>query len=412
MAYRQREETMDRGVVHKSSAALVREMGEAGHGHGWWSMNNLIRPPFEQQHHPSLFMPSTTTTTTTGTAAAAVPSSSSSALHSFSSLLLSNHYPLPTTTSTSPPWQHDSTTTSSHGQQQDSWIQLLQGGLSSTSSKESQMGFPTTICSEAGGSSGSYVVYGAAAASGHGRSTSDVEIQFPWGSSVLQQNKQQASSQQQKASSPRSSSITTTTTTSLGSNMLEFSNNSSSSPRECISTASGSAFKKARTQEPSPAQSTVKVRKEKLGDRITALHQLVSPFGKTDTASVLLEAIGYIRFLHGQIEALSSPYVGGSNGGGGGSCSSKHQQQLHEASVHGGERHSIFSEDPGQLLRDSAIKKRGLPDEQDESCEEAKKDLRSRGLCLVPVSCTLDVGDVIAGPGDYWAAAAPAFGML
>jgi len=104
--------------------------------------------------------------------------------------------------------------------------------LSSTSSKESQMGFPTTICSEAGGSSGSYVVYGAAAASGHGRSTSDVEIQFPWGSSVLQQNKQQASSQQQKASSPRSSSITTTTTTSLGSNMLEFSNNSSSSPRE------------------------------------------------------------------------------------------------------------------------------------------------------------------------------------
>ncbi|XP_066325543.1 transcription factor bHLH68-like isoform X2 [Miscanthus floridulus] len=384
---------MDRGVVHKSSAALVREMGEAGHGHGWWSINNLMGPPFEQQHHPSLFMPSTTTTTTTtGTAAAAVPSpSSSSALHSFSSLLLSNHYPLPTTTSTSPPWQHDSSTTSSHGQQ-DSWIQLLQGGLSNTSSTESQMAFPSTICSEAGGSSGSYVVYGAAAASGYGSSTSDVEIQFPWGSSsVLQQNSKQQASQQQKPSSPRSSSITTTTT-SLGSNMLEFSNNSSSSPRECISTASGSAFKKARTQEPSPAQSTVKVRKEKLGDRITALHQLVSPFGKTDTASVLLEAIGYIRFLHGQIEALSSPYVGGSNGGGGGS---KHQQQLHEASVHGGERHSIFPEDPGQ----------------DESCEEAKKDLRSRGLCLVPVSCTLDVGDVVAGPGDYWAAAAPAFGM-
>lgn len=112
------------------------------------------------------------------------------------------------------------------------WFHPARGGLSSTSSKESQMGFPTTICSEAGGSSGSYVVYGAAAASGHGRSTSDVEIQFPWGSSALQQNKQQASSQQQKASSPRSSSITTTTTTSLGSNMLEFSNNSSSSPRE------------------------------------------------------------------------------------------------------------------------------------------------------------------------------------
>lgn len=119
----QREENMDRGVVHKSSAALVREMGEAGHSHGWWSMNNLLRPPFEQQHHASLFMPSTTTSSST---AAAAPSSSSSSppLQSFSSLLLSNHYPLPTTTSTSP-WQHDSSSTSSHGQP-DSWSQLIQ----------------------------------------------------------------------------------------------------------------------------------------------------------------------------------------------------------------------------------------------------------------------------------------------
>ncbi|PUZ75084.1 hypothetical protein GQ55_1G120600 [Panicum hallii var. hallii] len=394
---------MDRGLVHKSSP-LVGEMGEAGHG--WWSVNNL-RPPFEQQHHPSLFMPSTTATTT-----AAPSSSSSSPLHSFSSLLLSNHYPLPTT-STSPWQQHDtgSTTTSSlHGQQglgqQDSWSQLVQGGLATNGEeryKEGQMLFPTTICSETGGS-GSYL-FSAAATASHGSSTSE-EIQLPWGS-VHQHHK---ALQQKAASSPRSSSITSTT--SLGSNMLEFSNNSSSSPRECISTVSGSAFKKARTQEPSPAQSTVKVRKEKLGDRITALHQLVSPFGKTDTASVLLEAIGYIRFLHSQIEALSSPYVGGSNGGGGGSISSSSsskQQQLHEASVHG-ERHSIFPEDPGQLLHDSALKKRGQP-EPDGSYEEGK-DLRSRGLCLVPVSCTLDVGvDVVAGPADYWAAAAPAFGM-
>ncbi|CAL5058860.1 unnamed protein product [Urochloa decumbens] len=388
---------MDRGLVHKSSP-LVGEMGEAGHG--WWSVNNL-RPPFEQQHHPSLFMPSTTTTGTT-----AAPSSSSP-LHSFSSLLLSNHYPLPTTSTS--PWHHDSSSTSSHDQQglsqQDSWSQLIQGGLATNGEeryKEGQMLFPTSICSEAGGS-GSYL-YSAATTASHGSTTSTDKIQLPWGSV----HQHQKALQQKASSSPRSSSITSTT--SLGSNMLEFSN-SSSSPRECISTASGSAFKKARTQEPSPAQSTVvKVRKEKLGDRITALHQLVSPFGKTDTASVLLEAIGYIRFLHGQIEALSSPYVGGSNGGGGGgSISSK--QQLHEASVHG-ERHSIFPEDPGQLLHDSASKKRGQP-EQDGSCEEAKKDLRSRGLCLVPVSCTLDVGvDVVAGPADYWAAAAgPAFGM-
>ena len=89
--------------------------------------------------------------------------------------------------------------------------------------KEGQMLFPTTICSEAAGGSGSYL-YSAAATASHGSSTSE-EVQLPWGS-VHQHHK----ALQQKASSPRSSSITSTT--SLGSNMLEFSNNSSSSPRE------------------------------------------------------------------------------------------------------------------------------------------------------------------------------------
>ncbi|KAL7153324.1 hypothetical protein ABFS83_04G160800 [Erythranthe nasuta] len=46
------------------------------------------------------------------------------------------------------------------------------------------------------------------------------------------------------------------------------------------------------------------VRKEKMGDRVTALQQLVSPFGKTDTASVLSDAIEYIKFLHEQISVF------------------------------------------------------------------------------------------------------------
>ncbi|XP_055809347.1 transcription factor bHLH123-like isoform X2 [Solanum dulcamara] len=94
-----------------------------------------------------------------------------------------------------------------------------------------------------------------------------------------------------------------------------------------------------------------KVRKEKLGDRITALQQLVSPFGKTDTASVLSEAIEYIKFLHDQIGALSAPYMKSG-------ASMQHQQSRNK------------SEDVG---------------------EGRSKDLRNQGLCLVPISSTFPI---------------------
>lgn len=87
----------------------------------------------------------------------------------------------------------------------------------------------------------------------------------------------------------------------------------------------------------------------KLGEKITALQQLVSPFGKTDTASVLLEAIGYIKFLQDQVHVLSSPY-----------------------------------------MKSNGNRKGG----------EVGTDLRSRGLCLVPVSCTLNVAN--SNGADYW----------
>ncbi|XVF49159.1 hypothetical protein PTKIN_Ptkin03bG0246200 [Pterospermum kingtungense] len=202
----------------------------------------------------------------------------------------------------------------------------------------------------------------------------------------------------QIASATASSSSPTSCVTSFSSNMLDFSSKKAADGRqpqpdlssECNSTATGGALKKARVQ-PSATQSTIKVRKEKLGDRITALHQLVSPFGKTDTASVLLEAIGYVRFLQSQIEALSLPYLGSGSG-------NMRQNQSVQ-----GEGNCIFPEDPGQLLNDNCIKRNNSPADQQDSHEEPKKDLRSRGLCLVPLSCTVQVGN--DNGADYWAPA-------
>lgn len=112
----------------------------------------------------------------------------------------------------------------------------------------------------------------------------------------------------------------------------------------------GEATPKRARNETSSTLPPFKVRKEKMGDRITALQQLVSPFGKTDTASVLSEAIEYIKFLHDQVSGLSTPYM-----------------------------------------------KSGAPLQHQQSsgkCKESeglKQDLRSRGLCLVPVSSTFPV---------------------
>ncbi|KAK6157125.1 hypothetical protein DH2020_011373 [Rehmannia glutinosa] len=122
--------------------------------------------------------------------------------------------------------------------------------------------------------------------------------------------------------------------------------------------------KRPRNETPTPLPA-FKVRKEKMGDRITALQQLVSPFGKTDTASVLSEAIEYIKFLHEQVNALSSPYM--KNG-----APIQHQQINCDK-----------SKDP----------------------EGPRQDLRSRGLCLVPVSSTFPMTHETTV--DFWT---PTFG--
>lgn len=124
--------------------------------------------------------------------------------------------------------------------------------------------------------------------------------------------------------------------------------------------------KRARNDGASSTLPPFKVRKEKMGDRITALQQLVSPFGKTDTASVLSEAIEYIKFLHEQVSVLSNPYL--KSGG---------SYQQHQPS---NEKAKIDPDGP-------------------------KQDLRSRGLCLVPVSSTFPVTHETTV--DFWT---PTFG--
>ncbi|XP_050369864.1 transcription factor bHLH68 isoform X4 [Argentina anserina] len=362
---------MNRGHVLQSSP--VQQMMAAGNPN-WWNINSMRAPITTNQpssspflpppHHPSFFIPQFQ------------PTNSSS---------------LPFI----PSW-HDNNNQNQNQELPEPWSQLLLGGLVGEDDKanglrqlihqakklegweeqilisQAHPNDPANVDVKQENSPPGSFVYGH-----HGTGNNNEDFQS---AALCSLSQIMPTTTAASASSPNSSCVT-----SFGSNMLDFSNKSegrhppqSRSSSECNSSATGGAVKKARVQPSSSAQPTFKVRKEKLGDRITALHQLVSPFGKTDTASVLLEAIGYIRFLQNQIEALSLPYLGS------GSPNMRRQQQ--QSAVHG-ERSCMFPEDPGQ-----------------DAYEEPKKDLRSRGLCLVPVSCTLQVGS--DNGADYWAPAA------
>ncbi|CAK9326805.1 unnamed protein product [Citrullus colocynthis] len=124
--------------------------------------------------------------------------------------------------------------------------------------------------------------------------------------------------------------------------------------------SSETAPKKAKQDNSTPPSNKMQQPKVKIGDRITALQQIVSPFGKTDTASVLTETIGYIKFLQEQVQLLSNPYM-----------------------------KTNSYKDPWQSLERKEVKGDG------------KIDLRSRGLCLVPISCTPQVYRENTG-SDYW----------
>ncbi|XP_062222490.1 uncharacterized protein LOC133921568 isoform X2 [Phragmites australis] len=122
-----------------------------------------------------------------------------------------------------------------------------------------------------------------------------------------------------------------------------------------------STVKKSKQEVSKASPPKQQVPKVKIGEKITALQQIVSPFGKTDTASVLFETIKYIKFLHEQVQLLSEPYTNSSR-------------------------------DKGNVP---------WGDHAEASKGEAEHDLRDRGLCLVPVSWTPEVyrdGTAM----DYW----------
>ncbi|KAL0865445.1 hypothetical protein Bca101_044563 [Brassica carinata] len=91
--------------------------------------------------------------------------------------------------------------------------------------------------------------------------------------------------------------------------------------------------------------------KYNVGERLSALQQIVSPFGKTDVASVLLDATHYIEFLNEQVKLLSAPYL----------------QTMSPAT----------------------------------QVEMEQYSLRNRGLCLVPMESTVGVSQ--SNGADIWA---------
>ncbi|XP_020579993.1 transcription factor bHLH113-like isoform X2 [Phalaenopsis equestris] len=127
-----------------------------------------------------------------------------------------------------------------------------------------------------------------------------------------------------------------------------------------------SESKKAK-KERFGSKGTIKARKERLGDKIAALQQLVSPFGKPLFFMKLWLISGSFtnRFRFWQV--LSSPYL--------------RQRLPTSASLQG-------STAEGEIRLG---------------------DLQSRGLCLVPLTCTMHVPN--SNGADLWAPSNPTFSI-
>ncbi|XP_023645870.1 transcription factor bHLH113 isoform X2 [Capsella rubella] len=126
------------------------------------------------------------------------------------------------------------------------------------------------------------------------------------------------------------------------------------------SNRTGSSDEHDRVCDPKPGKRCKRDQKKssvKVSEKITALQQLVSPYGKTDTASVLNETTGYIKFLQDQVQVLSSPYL-------------KHHT---------------------------------LEDEDTKDVNPTMRELKNNGLCLVPLAWTVHVANT--NGADLWSPA-------
>ncbi|KAI3963939.1 hypothetical protein MKW92_034048 [Papaver armeniacum] len=115
---------------------------------------------------------------------------------------------------------------------------------------------------------------------------------------------------------------------------------------------------KAKRQQFKDAQAENQIRpkrSQKIGDRIITLQKLVSPFGKTDTASVLKDTSDHIKMLYNQIEMLTNPYF------------------QPDAFIHYYHKHDL-------QINNHKV-----------GVEEMSNGLAERGLCLVPVSFTQNI---------------------
>ncbi|KAJ8445236.1 hypothetical protein Cgig2_024442 [Carnegiea gigantea] len=151
-----------------------------------------------------------------------------------------------------------------------------------------------------------------------------------------------------------------------------------------------------------------KERKEKFGERIAALQQLVSPYGKTDTASVLLEAMDYIKFLHEQVKVLSAPYLHNTPIDRMETRRDKDQVRIwliEEAEHHGIGRYQIFIYDKNLHAYNCRLSAYVLAylwsTRLNKNTGHGQYSLRSKGLCLVPTSYT--AGLPRGNGADIWA---------